>query len=68
MTLPPLPECYSRFKHEDGMPLYSADQMREYAAAAAMARQEACAKLIESIELMGLVGDQLAELIRAMKD
>jgi hypothetical protein len=37
-ALPPLPTCYSRFEHERGMPLYSADQMQAYAIAALAAQ------------------------------
>lgn len=37
-------------------------------AAAVAAEREACARPIESTEFVGLVGDQLADLIRARKD
>jgi hypothetical protein len=49
--LPDLPECFSRFKHEEGMPLYHEGQMRAYALSAIAAQgMEA---------LLSLLGKQL---------
>lgn len=50
------------------IPCYTEASMKAYAAAAVAAEREACARLIESTEFVGLVGDQLADLIRARKD
>ena len=48
--LPPLPApYYPQWSHSNEMAAYTADQMREYAAAAVAAERERCAKVCESM-------------------
>jgi len=68
MTLPPIDEEDQRFLHYNPNTSDLVAWVQAYAAAAVAAEREACAKMIESVELVGLVGDQLADLIRARKD
>lgn len=42
-SLPPLPDPYGVL----GIPVFTADQMREYAAAAVAAEREACARVCD---------------------
>jgi hypothetical protein len=75
MTHPPLPRregrtgiYRDRWWHEH--PLYTADQMRDYATAAVLAEREACAKLCEQqAKCDGLAhGWDIAAEIRARTD
>lgn len=57
MTLPPLPPSRTLSRGDDDGPLqlgYTADQMRAYGEACAAAEREACAKVCEAEDQLGL--------------
>lgn len=64
--LGPLPDCYSRFKHEEGTPLYSADQMLAYAAEQVAAERERCITAAEDAYIAGKGAKGCIDAMRAL--